>query len=83
MLIAKNRAAYYATIDGFDPYSQQWQDEIEFAFDNDGCELTDWAVNNMTWADVESDAVLVPSKGLLPQDYQDGWANGGKEIIER
>jgi hypothetical protein len=40
----------------------------------------DWAVNNMDWNDVARHAVRVnPSR---PADYQEGWVNGEKEVVE-
>ena len=42
--------------------------------------LLDWAANNMNWEDV----VLQAQKVLEPDvDYQEGWINGKKEIIEK
>jgi hypothetical protein len=42
--------------------------------------LLDWAANNMNWSDVEDVAVLVESAPEI--DYQEGWVNGEKEVLD-
>lgn len=42
--------------------------------------LLDWAANNMNWSDVVDVAIQVESPSEI--DYQDGWVNGEKEIVE-
>jgi len=44
-------------------------------------ELLDWAANNMNWEDVAARAVKVRTDVLQP-DYQEGWVNGPKRVIE-
>ena len=42
--------------------------------------LLDWAAHNMNWEDV----VLQAQEVVKPKvDYQEGWINGKKEIIEK
>ena len=56
-----------------------YQEEFEFTM-NDEDELIDWAQNNMNWDEVKQQAVKV-SDGEI--DWQDGWVNGEKEVIEK
>lgn len=46
----------------------------------DGYEINDWAGNNMNWSDVKDYAVRAEVKPKKI-DWEDGWANGEKEII--
>jgi hypothetical protein len=46
--------------------------------DNDA--LLDWAANNMNWSDVADVAIQVESPPEI--DYQEGWVNGEKEVVE-
>ena len=54
--------------------------EVKFAL-NDEYEIQDWAANNMNWKDVELQVQMVNED--ITADYQEGWVNGNKEIIER
>lgn len=45
-------------------------------------ELMDHAENNMNWVDVKDRARIVDSHSYSI-DYQDGWCNGEKEVVER
>lgn len=47
---------------------------------NDG-EISDWAGNNMNWSDVQKYAVRAPDGPPRKIDWEDGWANGEKEIV--
>jgi len=49
-------------------------------FDDDSFEVEDWAANNMNWSDV-ADVAFLLAKPDAP-DYQEGWVNGEKEVIE-
>lgn len=75
-IIAENRAKYYADIDPDTTY----EEEYEFTM-TDSYELKDWAANNMNWDEVKAHAVKVPAEKKEP-DYQEGWINGEKEIVE-
>ena len=62
---------------------RKWDDafavEFEWAMVSHSVAL-DWAVNNMDWNDVAKHAVRVnPSR---PADYQEGWVNGEKVVVE-
>lgn len=47
---------------------------------HDDGDLTEWAINNMNWSDVQDYAVQVPTKPT-PFDYQNGWLSADREII--
>jgi hypothetical protein len=80
--IADHRATEYAREFG-PPLSLEYETtfvkERALAID-DHDELLDWAANNMNWDDVEDVAVLVETAPAL--DYQEGWVNGEKEVVE-
>lgn len=42
--------------------------------------LLDWAESNINWSYVEPHAQKVQDADI---DYQDGWVNGQKEVVER
>jgi hypothetical protein len=81
MLIAKDRAAYYAKLDserGDGEYDTIYEDELEYALSDD-YELTDWAHNSMNWADVSAQAVeLLPVNANA--DYGKDWVNAPMAI---
>lgn len=84
-VVATSYATYYANKDCPPALSpkHKWDDafaeEFTFARENDFAAL-DWAANNMNWNDVARHAVRVnPSR---PADYQEGWVNGEKEVVE-
>lgn len=54
--------------------------EFGFAMRNHD-ELIDWAANNMDWSDVKNEAINVRTPDQ--PDYQEGWVNGEKEVIEK
>lgn len=80
-VIARNRAANYADEFGGDVERSLREDTLPL-FDSDEYEIKDWAAGNMNWSDVETIAELVPGR-VTPIDYQEGWMNGAKEIVER
>ena len=61
-VIAKDRANYYADIDGYEIDSNDWLNEFELAM-NDEFELKDWLAGNMDWCDLEPHATKVDEKG--------------------
>ena len=69
-IIAEDRAKYYATIDGYDKGSYEWESEVQYAL-NDVFELKDWMSNNMDWSDLEPYARKVEDAGDL--DYEENW----------
>ena len=82
VIIANSRAAYYAQKDSGvtegREYDKIYKDEMEYAL-SDSDELIDWAENNMNWEDVQRYAHKVKDGNI---DYQEGWVNGEKEVIE-
>lgn len=83
-LVASNRAKYYAEQESSqEDRIRVFAEEYEYTLD-DRSELLDWAANNMNWSDVSSEAVFVsePPK-LSAEDFQEGWINGDKEVIEQ
>lgn len=83
-LIAEPRARYYAEIDAGaksgDQFDRLYEHEMAYTL-GDNSELIDWAENNMNWEDVSHAALRVSDPP--DNDYQEGWCNGDKEIIER
>ncbi|MCM1564894.1 MAG: hypothetical protein NC238_02860 [Dehalobacter sp.] len=75
-IIADNRAAYYAKIDPETTY----EEEFEFTMTDDH-ELRDWAANNMDWDEVSEHAEKVIEETSI--DFQEGWLNGEKVVIEK
>lgn len=51
-------------------------------FEDDECEIEDWASNHMDWEDVQKYAIQIKDKGLSVEELQEGWVNGEKEIVE-
>ena len=87
-LIAGNRAAYYAARNAETEdinnkeYQRIYKEEFDVAMKcrDDGYDIKDWAANNMDWKDVKNVAINV-STGEI--DFQEGWVNGDKEIVEK
>ena len=52
-------------------------------FEGDQDEVLDWAANSMNWEDVADAAIEVPRAKVNNIDYQKGWVNGNKEIVEK
>ncbi|AFL99487.1 hypothetical protein Desde_1055 [Desulfitobacterium dehalogenans ATCC 51507] len=76
-VIAEDRAKYYAAADPDTTY----EEEFEFTMGND-FELKDWSGNNMNWDEVKDYA----EKAILPDpviDWEEGWVDGEKEVIEK
>jgi hypothetical protein len=77
-VIAMNRAAYYAKNDGL-TIEDSLNNDTNPLFASDDFEIEDWAANNMNWSDVEHLAVCT-GNGVV--DFDDGWANGDKSVID-
>lgn len=78
ILVAKNRAEHYkGEFDG--SLEKSLAEDTIPLFEEDDYEIEDWAVNNMDWSDVSSEAFLVEDPEVA--DFEDGWSNGDKEII--
>ena len=84
VFIAKSRATYYAAHDTNTTNGPKFDKVYKEEFQNtmsDDSELSDWAANNMNWVDVSSVAckVQIEEEEI---DYQEGWLNGEKEIVQ-
>ena len=86
-IIAKDRARYYANRDlekgriSESELDERYDEEYAFAMEDD-LEIYDWAPNNMNWVDVKEHATFIGPKQLSDRDYQEGWLNGEKKIID-
>lgn len=78
-VIARNRAEYYAHEFGGDVTRSMVEDTM-LLFDSDDYEVEEWAVIFMKWRDVESQAKVL--QGAPQVDFQEGWMNGEKSVIE-
>lgn len=58
---------------------EEYETELKFMM-SEHKTLIDWCENNLNWDDVERHAVLHKQADAV--DYQDGWCNGEKEVIE-
>jgi len=74
LLIAENRAAAIVSALG-----KEFDKEVESLLKEE-YEIIDWAQNIMDWKDVVLQARMVKDAEV---DYQEGWMNGKKEIIEK
>jgi hypothetical protein len=74
-LIATSRAKYYAK-NKFPKLFEHEFDSTMGSLDR----LLDWAENDMNWSQVKAYATKV--EGAQPVDYEDGWTNGEKELVE-
>jgi len=52
------------------------------SFLDDDAALIEWSRSDMNWEDVASVATRVEAPPINP-DYQEGWVNGDKEIVEK
>ena len=87
-IIADNRAKYYADKESTskNPYDKIYKEEFEITMekgDDNYYELKDWASNNMDWKYVSDKAIKVGTPNEKDVDYQEGWMNGEKEVVER
>lgn len=76
-IIARNRAAYYASeFDG--DVDRSLAEDTNPLFEADDYEIKDWAANNMNWAEVAAHAFLF--EPARTPDFQEAWVNGPKDI---
>lgn len=76
--IAEHRAAHYAH--EFDGDLQRSLDEDTLPlFAGSEYDIEDWAINNMNFSDFAGIAVCTQLPNV---DYEEGWCNGEKEIVE-
>jgi hypothetical protein len=80
-IIAEDRARYYACEETkfSEKFNRVYEEELRYCLDDD-YEIEDWAANNMNWVDVQAIAVKVSIKEV---NFQEGWVNGEKEVIEK
>lgn len=74
--IASNRATNLAVQDPNLTFAQIYHQTMAIAG-----ELKEWAENNMNWDDVSHRAERVAGPTTI--NYQEGWVNGPKLIIEK
>ena len=73
-LVAENRANHYSRGERDTIYKTEFDETM-----NDHRELADWAANNMDWEDVRDKATLHKAGRV---DYQEGWVNGDKTVVD-
>ena len=78
-VIARNRAENYAGEFG-DDVGRSLAEDTGPLFDEDDYEIQDWAANNMNWDDVAAHATKLREPPA--PDYQEGWVNGEKRVVE-
>jgi len=76
MIIAGERAKYYATVDGYDQDSQEYIDEVNRALDDEFM-IFDWVQNNMNWNDLKPYAERIEDEQFNPDEE---WDNGNHTI---
>lgn len=79
MAIAMHRADSYKAEFGNDIQRSLHEDTLPL-FESAPYEIEDWAANNMNWDEVEGQARCVQVSDDV--DYQEGWCNGEKEVVE-
>ena len=78
-IIARDRAEHYA--DEFDgDVERSLAEDTLPLFAEEPYEVQDWASNNMNWDDVAHRAVCY--RKAPPPDFQEGWVNGEKRVVE-
>ena len=81
-LVANHRAEYYAQKETGQNHGAKYVEEFNREYDyamSDPCELFDWCRNNINWSDIKVHATKASESEC---DYEDGWSNGDKEIVE-
>lgn len=73
-IVAESLAFHHAKADGVAYLKEDYDNAL-----SDHQLLLEWAENNMNWKDVAQAAFQV-SPGRV--DYQEGWVNGAKRIME-
>jgi len=84
-LVAMNRATYYAEHDTGKTLGPEFEKVYAYEFDytmRTDDVIMDWAANNMNWSDVSSMAKRVMPSTMSDDEFQEGWINGEKEIVE-
>lgn len=78
-VVAENRARFYADEQPTSAPDHGYAEELAYTL-SDNVELIDWAETNMNWDDVKDHARQAEEPD--PVDYQEGWVNGEKEVVE-
>lgn len=83
-MIANDRATYYTEkLVGTEKAKEmEYKAEYDYAMSHND-ELQDWAANNMNWDDVKDQARMVAQHEMSDDDFQEGWINGEKEMVEK
>lgn len=79
-IVALNRAQHYQGEFDDDIHKSMEEDTVPL-FESDEYEIEDWAANNMDWKEISEHAKILEAPDLT--DFQDGWINGEKEIIDK
>lgn len=79
LTIARHRADHYKAEFGGSLGRSMDEDTLPLFVESPG-EIADWAANNMNWVDVRTVAHTVSTPD--PVDYQEGWVNGDKELVD-
>lgn len=85
-IVVCSRAKYYAEQDSAKQgrtYEAVFDEEYTYTLHNND-EILDWAANNMNWTDVSFGAEKLPQpvQVLTPLEFEEGWVNGDKKIVE-
>ncbi len=87
--IAEHRARYYyqryikeQEKSEFNSFQESYDTDTVPLFESDDYEIEDWAANNMNWKDIVAFARKVESHRMTDADFQEGWINGDKDIVE-
>jgi len=80
--IAEHRARYYMKDPELGTFEKSYNEDTIPLFESDDYEIEDWSANNMNWKDVVAFARKVESHKMADSDFQEGWINGDKEIVE-
>ncbi len=66
----------------FGSFQESYDTDTIPLFELDPFEIEDWGQNNMNWNDIVAFARKVESHKMADSDFQEGWINGDKEIVE-
>ncbi len=81
-VIAEHRARYYfEEKKEFESLEQSLKEDTLQLFEEDEYEVEDWSENKMNWSDVEKYAIQIKTSKMSSEEFQEGWVNGMKEII--
>ena len=81
-IIAEHRARCYVDNKEFNSLEESLKEDTLPLFEDDEIEIEEWAENCMNWSDVEKYAIQLKNNQMSCEDFQEGWINGSKEIIE-